>query len=202
MLDQADFGGIDTYIKRHQLQDASLAEARRARKTGKQAQTNSARGTENGVDGSDAASGGMTELEKAQQELEDEEDEMEEDYDPDEDDGSGVSDSGSSDGEEEYKAGKGRNLVAEELGSEAEDVSASEDENGDEDELDFEEKDDNDGLDTHIPARPVQQRKQKPEVNGVKLARPTVQALPKSQPHPRSGVVAKSEPGIDDQDQL
>lgn len=208
MLDQADFGGIDTYIKRHQLQDASLAEARRARKTGKQAQTNSARGTENGIDGSDAASGGMTELEKAQQELEDEEDEMEEDYDPDEDDGSGGSDSGSSDGEEDYKAGKGRNLIAEELGSEAEDVSASEDGNENEDEneneLELEVKTDNDGSDTHVPARPVQHSKQKPEVNGVKLARQTVQTASKAQPRPRSGVVAgaKSEPGIDDQDQL
>ncbi|KAI9872599.1 MAG: hypothetical protein M1830_001426, partial [Pleopsidium flavum] len=32
MLDQADFAGIDGYVKRHGLQDASMAEERRARK--------------------------------------------------------------------------------------------------------------------------------------------------------------------------
>lgn len=32
MLDQADFAGIDAYIKRHSLQDASMAEQRRAKK--------------------------------------------------------------------------------------------------------------------------------------------------------------------------
>ena len=32
MIDQADFAGIDAYIKRHQLQDASMAEQRRAKK--------------------------------------------------------------------------------------------------------------------------------------------------------------------------
>ena len=32
MVDQEDFAGIDAYIKRHQLQDASMAEKRRARR--------------------------------------------------------------------------------------------------------------------------------------------------------------------------
>jgi len=32
MVDQADFAGIDAYIKRHRLQDASMAEQRRAKK--------------------------------------------------------------------------------------------------------------------------------------------------------------------------
>lgn len=116
MLDQQDFAGIDTYVKTHQLQDASLADARRAKKLGK------AKAAEANGDDED----GRTELEKAEAELEDEEDELEEDYDPDEE----GSDSGSgsdSDGGE-YTKGKGRNLIAEELGSEAEDVSASEDE--------------------------------------------------------------------------
>lgn len=115
MLDQQDFAGIDTYVKTHQLQDASLADARRAKKAGK------GKAAEANGDAED----GRTELEKAEAELEDEEDELEEDYDPDEE----GSDSGSgsdSDGGE-YTKGKGRNLIAEELGSEAEDVSASED---------------------------------------------------------------------------
>ena len=120
MLDQQDFAGIDAYVKNHQLQDASLADARRAQRAGRKG-----RPAEPNGDGH-VEDDGRTELEKAQQEMEDEEDEMEEDYDPeDEDDDSG---SGSESGAEEYTVGKGRNLIAEELGSEAEDVSASEDE--------------------------------------------------------------------------
>lgn len=120
MLDQQDFAGIDAYVKNHQLQDASLADTRRAQKAGRKG-----RPAEPNGDG-DVEDDGRTELEKAQQEMEDEEDEMEEDYDPEEeDDDSG---SGSESGAEEYTVGKGRNLIAEELGSEAEDVSASEDE--------------------------------------------------------------------------
>lgn len=126
MLDQQDFAGIDAYIKAHQLQDASLADARRAKKAGKP------KATEVNGDEED----GRTELEKAEAELEDEEDELEEDYDPDEEGSDSGSESGSDEGE--YTKGKGRNLIAEELGSEAEDVSASENE-GDEGEDDEEE---------------------------------------------------------------
>ncbi|KIW18759.1 hypothetical protein PV08_03048 [Exophiala spinifera] len=130
MLDQADFPGIDAYIKRHGLQDASLAESRRAQKikapgaAGKAAVA----GDEADSDENDT----RTELEKAQQQLEDEEDEEEEDYDPGSDgesEGSGDSDE---DDDEEYERErrklKGKNLVAEELGSEAEDVSVTEEE--------------------------------------------------------------------------
>lgn len=116
MLDQQDFAGIDEYVRKHQLQDASLADARRARKLGKGKTT----------EANDDEEDGRTELEKAEAELEDEEDELEEDYDPDEEGSDSGSGSGSDD--EEYTKGKGRNLIAEELGSEAEDVSASEDE--------------------------------------------------------------------------
>lgn len=113
MLDQADFGGIDGYIKKHQLQDASMAEARKAKQFK--------------VNGKQAPEGdGVGELEKAEQEAVDEEDEMEEDYDPEED---GDSDgSGSSGDEDEYEDGEGGDLVEEELGSEAEDVEVSDDE--------------------------------------------------------------------------
>ncbi|KAF9886233.1 hypothetical protein FE257_011956 [Aspergillus nanangensis] len=137
MVDQANFGGIDSYIKKHGLQDASLAEERRAR-----------RYNINGKQEEDAAAttGGViveeeSELQKAQRELEDQEDEDEEDYDPgsdDESDGSGSSseeddddedneddEDGAEDGGEDMfheDQDEDRDLVANELGSEAEDL--------------------------------------------------------------------------------
>ncbi|OAX79006.1 histone chaperone RTT106 [Emergomyces africanus] len=137
MIDQSNHPGIDAYIKSHGLQDASLAEARRAKKLN----INGVKG--DGVDG-DGGSGvgknGMgdgegeqeeSELLKAQRELEDREDEEEEDYDPgSECDSDG---SGSSSEEENQDVGGeqgdydgGRDLVKEELGSEAEEIEADE----------------------------------------------------------------------------
>lgn len=136
MIDQADYAGIDAYIKNHQLQDASLAEARRAKKYnvngGKAA---GADGEQNG-EGATATEGEEeeTELQKAQRELEDQEDEEEEDYDPGSEgdsDGSGSSseeededeDGGGDDDEEDEEDEDGDiDLVKQELGSEAEDV--------------------------------------------------------------------------------
>lgn len=145
MLDQQDFAGIDAYVRNHQLQDASLADARRAKKAGK-AKTAEANGDEDD---------GRTELEKAEAELEDEEDELEEDYDPDEEGSDSGSESGSDEGE--YKKGKGRNLIAEELGSEAEDVSASEEEEDEgEEEPDGDELQDEDQvMENAPPPKPV-----------------------------------------------
>lgn len=79
MIDQADFSGIDTYIKRHGLQDSTLAEARRA----KVYNVNGAK-TKEGAAAADAEATGEeeSELQKAQRELEDQEEEDEEDYDP------------------------------------------------------------------------------------------------------------------------
>lgn len=75
MLDQEDFAGIDTYVKRHGLQDASMAEQRRAKRLG----INLVKGEH----GQKLDVGDAGELEKAQAELLDEEDEEdEEDYDP------------------------------------------------------------------------------------------------------------------------
>jgi hypothetical protein len=74
MLDQEDFAGIDTYIKRHGLQDASMAEQRRAKRLGIN--------VVKGEDGQKVDVGDTGELEKAEAELQDEEDEEEEDYDP------------------------------------------------------------------------------------------------------------------------
>ncbi|CEN61563.1 Putative Histone chaperone rtt106 [Aspergillus calidoustus] len=118
MIDQADYAGIDTYIKTHGLQDASLAEARRA----KQYNINGAK-TEENADG-DAQGADESELQKAQRELEDQEDEEEEDYDPGSEgdsDGSGSSSEDDDDSAQDDDDEEG-NLVANELGSEAEDV--------------------------------------------------------------------------------
>ncbi|KAJ9498512.1 hypothetical protein H2202_006199 [Exophiala xenobiotica] len=139
MLDQADFPGIDAYIRRHGLQDASLAESRRAQKSKAAGAGANGKGTPaasgEGAEGDDEDS--RTELEKAAQQMEDEEDEEEEDYDPGSEGESEGSEEDSEDEDEGYererKKTKGRNIVAEELGSEAEDVSVTEDEGGDED---------------------------------------------------------------------
>lgn len=124
MIDQADFAGIDAYIKKHGLQDASLAEARRAKKYN----VNGKAGEE-GAD-ANAEDNGEGELQKAERELDDQEDEEEEDYDPGSDsesDGSGSSsdEDEDEDGENENEDGE-EDLVADELGSEAEDVSGEE----------------------------------------------------------------------------
>ena len=77
MVDQADFAGIDAYVKRHQLQDASMAEQRRAKKL-----------NINGVKGEKVSQEGVEEdegeLEKARREAEDLEDDEEDDdnFDP------------------------------------------------------------------------------------------------------------------------
>ena len=79
MLDQADFAGIDEYVKRHGLNDASMAAQRRA----KAYNVNKPKGGEaNGDAGVGGAEGGESELQKAEQQLQDQEDEEEEDYDP------------------------------------------------------------------------------------------------------------------------
>ncbi|KAL3455694.1 histone chaperone rtt106 [Aspergillus heterothallicus] len=125
MIDQADYSGIDSYIKTHGLQDASLAEARRA----KQYNINGVK-TEENADG-DAQGADESELQKAQRELEDQEDEEEEDYDPGSEgdsDGSGSSSEEDDDSaqEDEDDEEADRDLVADELGSEAEDVPEDE----------------------------------------------------------------------------
>lgn len=100
MIDQADYAGIDGYIKGHGLQDASLAEARRA----KRYNINGAKTEKGGEIKAEEAVEGESELQKAQRELEDQEDEEEEDYDPGSDGdsfGSGSSSEDESQGEEE-----------------------------------------------------------------------------------------------------
>ncbi|KIV88541.1 hypothetical protein PV10_08216 [Exophiala mesophila] len=137
MLDQGDFAGIDAYIKHHGLQDASLAESRRAKKLNINGTSRASGIKVEGAEDDEDAADDRTELEKAQQQLEDEEDEEEEDYDPGSDgesDGSGADSDDDSDNGGDYKRemakSRSRDLVADELGSEAEDVSVTDEEEG------------------------------------------------------------------------
>ncbi|KAG8624484.1 hypothetical protein KVT40_007551 [Elsinoe batatas] len=117
MLDQADFAGIDAFVKGKGLDDASLAEARKAKRVG----VNDPR-RKKGEDGEEGQNGvkeeeGETELEKAQremQEAEDEEDEEEEDYDP------GSEGESEGEGSESEGEGEGEGQVVDEEGGEEE----------------------------------------------------------------------------------
>ena len=102
MLDQDDYTGINEYVQKHGLQDASMAATRRAKKF-------DVNPPAEGADGKNGAAGeaGLSELQKAEQELQDLEDEDEEDYDPEaegESDGSG-SDSDEDEDGEDYEHG-------------------------------------------------------------------------------------------------
>ncbi|KAH7389440.1 hypothetical protein DE146DRAFT_767716 [Phaeosphaeria sp. MPI-PUGE-AT-0046c] len=103
MLDQADYAGINDYVQKHGLQDASLAAARRAKKLN----VNKPKDKSNGANGdatTDANEGEEeeSELQKAERELEDQEDEEEEDYDPGSE---GESEGSGSDSEDEDDGG-------------------------------------------------------------------------------------------------
>ncbi|GAB1731336.1 hypothetical protein NU195Hw_g5210t1 [Hortaea werneckii] len=79
MLDQQDFAGIDEYVKRHGLNDASMAAQRRAKmyNVNKEKKGDGEEGAEgNGTGDGEEES----ELQKAEQQLQDDEDEEEEDY--------------------------------------------------------------------------------------------------------------------------
>ncbi|KAL8884474.1 MAG: hypothetical protein Q9215_007487 [Flavoplaca cf. flavocitrina] len=124
MIDQVDFSGIDTYIKRHNLQDASMAEQRRAQKYNVNGGTTTT--IKDGNEGGEGAEEG--ELQKAQreaQDMEDEEEEEDENFDP----GSEGESEGSGSGSEEEEDDDGGNVDADgnliemELGSEAEHAS-------------------------------------------------------------------------------
>jgi len=122
MLDQADFGGIDEYVKRHGLNDASLAASRKA----KMYNVNKPKGEPDtgGTDSANAEGAGvenggeeLTELQKAEQALQDAEDEEEEDFALES--GEGDSDgSGQSGDEEEYEEGVGSEEMEGEEGDE------------------------------------------------------------------------------------
>jgi hypothetical protein len=108
MIDQADFGGIDEYVKRHGLNDASMAADRRAKAYNVNKDKKEANGAADGAaDGGAAGDDGLTELQRAEQQLQDQEDDEEEDYveSGGETDGSGE-DSDEEDAEE-YGEGEG-----------------------------------------------------------------------------------------------
>ena len=115
MVDQADFAGIDHYIKRHELQDASMAEQRRAKKLN----INKVKGQNVPEEDEEQGEG---ELEKARREAEDLEEEEEEDenFDPGSEGESEGSGSSSEEDDQNREGGSGGNLVEDELGSEAE----------------------------------------------------------------------------------
>ncbi|OAK95691.1 Rtt106-domain-containing protein [Phaeosphaeriaceae sp. SRC1lsM3a] len=101
MLDQADYAGINDYVQKHGLQDASLAAARRAKKLN----VNKPKDKSNGANGAAIADEGEeeeSELQKAERELQDQEDEEEEDYDPGSE---GESEGSGSDSEDEDGGG-------------------------------------------------------------------------------------------------
>ncbi|KAL8688352.1 MAG: hypothetical protein Q9224_004903 [Gallowayella concinna] len=119
MLDQADFTGIDTYIKRRGLQDASMAEQRRA-------QRYNVNGLRKG-EAEEADDGGEEEgeLQKAQREADDEDEEDDENFDPGsegESEGSGSGENSEDDDDEnpDNNVDVNGDLVEDELGSEAE----------------------------------------------------------------------------------
>ncbi|KAK7550861.1 negative regulator of DNA transposition [Phyllosticta citricarpa] len=134
MIDQADYSGIDTYIKKHGLNDASMAVQRRAQRYN----VNGPSQADKGEDGEEVEAGeeedeGETELQKAERMLQDQEDDEEEDYDPGSD-GDSEGEGSSSSEEEEYDEDGGQerdedgNIVQDELGSEAEEVEMSDEE--------------------------------------------------------------------------
>ncbi|KZZ96972.1 histone chaperone Rttp106-like protein [Ascosphaera apis ARSEF 7405] len=145
MIELVNHPGIDDYIKRHGLQDASMAEKRRAKKASGNSEKASgdgeteagikAGGETNAVTGAEESELGKAqrriEEQKGGEEEEDDEDEDEEDYEPPSDDDSGGSGSSSSEEEDEQEEGQEasrdkQDLVAEELGSEAEEVEEEE----------------------------------------------------------------------------
>jgi hypothetical protein len=97
MLDQEDFDGIDGYVKRHGLQDKSMAEQRKAKRLNVNVVKDE--------NGNIISNGDAGELEAAAAQAEDEEDEEEEDYEPgSEGDSEG---SGTSDDEDDEDGGGG-----------------------------------------------------------------------------------------------
>ena len=91
MIDQADIAGIDAYVKRHRLQDASMAEQRRAKKLN----INGVKAEDGDQDGAD----GGGELEKAEREAQNLEEADDDDDDEEEDENFDPGSEGESEGE-------------------------------------------------------------------------------------------------------
>ncbi|KAE8843684.1 hypothetical protein HRS9122_04787 [Pyrenophora teres f. teres] len=106
MLDQANFAGINDYVQKHGLQDASLADDRRAKKLN----VNKVGGKKDAANGTEPEATGEeeeSELQKAERELQDQEDDEEEDDDFDPGSEGESEGSGSDSEDEEGEGGEG-----------------------------------------------------------------------------------------------
>ncbi|EDU46909.1 meiotically up-regulated gene 183 protein [Pyrenophora tritici-repentis Pt-1C-BFP] len=106
MLDQANFAGINDYVQKHGLQDASLADDRRAKKLN----VNKVGGKKDVANGTEPEAAGEeeeSELQKAERELQDQEDDEEEDDDFDPGSEGESEGSGSDSEDEEGEGGEG-----------------------------------------------------------------------------------------------
>ena len=101
MIDQEDFAGIDDYVKRHGLNDASMAAQRRAKVHNVNKEKKVEASEANGEVGVGGVEDGATELQKAEQLLQDEEDEEEEDYEASGGESDGEGEESDEDGEED-----------------------------------------------------------------------------------------------------
>jgi hypothetical protein len=101
MIDQADFAGINEYIQKHGLQDASLAAARRAKKLNVNKPGKKDSGQPNGTTARAEDQEEESELQKAERELQDQEDEEEEEDDDFDPGSEGESEGSGSDSEED-----------------------------------------------------------------------------------------------------
>lgn len=104
MLDQADFAGINEYVQKHGLQDASLAADRRAKKLNVN-KVGGKKDAANNAEAEGAAEEEESELQKAERELQEQEDDEEEDddFDP----GSEGESEGSGSDSEDEEEGEG-----------------------------------------------------------------------------------------------
>lgn len=123
MVDQSNFDGIDAYIKRHRLQDASMADKRRAKRLG----INDLKGENGTHSGGEEEIGHLKKAAREAEELEDEDSEEDENFDPGsegESEGSGFSSNQEEDNDEAHdgEGGGDSDLIQEDLGSEAEDI--------------------------------------------------------------------------------
>ena len=129
MLDQADFAGIDAYVRRHGLSDESMAAQRKA----KRLNINGVKGVPP-AEGAEGEEEDESELKKAEREAEmqaddDDDEEDDENFDPGsegESEGSGTSEEEDEEGDHDGRGEEG--LVADELGSEAEEVEMDDEE--------------------------------------------------------------------------
>lgn len=123
MVDQADFGPIDAYIRAHGLNDASMAAERRA----KIHNVNKPTADEEAATANGEVQDGRSEIQKAEEAAQDLEDEEEEDYDPSggESEGSGEDSDEEEEGEGGYEHGEGEE--EEEEWDEDEEVGGEED---------------------------------------------------------------------------